>query len=207
MKKIMPTAFLLMSLALSIAYGQEATNEWERCRSKANSLLSQGRYNEAMVANQQALILAIDEFGAENSSVASIMNNLGYIYYLLGDLSKAEEFYKSSLIIMEGISDIDSMAMATCLSNLAALYRTMRDYEEAEHYCKRGLALTEKALGREHINVARSLYNLALLYSDQNKFARAESLYHRSLSISERAVGSEHPAIAEILHELAYLYL
>ena len=81
-------------------------------------------------------------------SVATDLNNLGLLYYNLGEYAKAEPLYKRALGISEKALGPDHPSVALGLYNLGSLYDTLGDYEKAEPLYKRALEIDERHWGQ-----------------------------------------------------------
>ncbi len=71
-------------------------------------------------------------------AVASIVNNLGYVYSRAKDFEKAEKFYKEALRIYNELNDVNGVT--TVLNNLSSLYVSTQKIERA----KETLSMIEK---------------------------------------------------------------
>ena len=63
-------------------------------------------------------------------AVASIVNNLGYVYSRAKDFEKAERFYKEALRIYNELNDINGVT--TALNNLSSLYLSTQNVDKAK---------------------------------------------------------------------------
>jgi len=133
--------------------------------------------------------------GKEHPNIATILNNLGLLYHLIGDYTQAKPLYERSLVIREKVLGEDHPDVATSLNNLAELYESQGSYVQAKPLLERSLAITEKALGKEHPDFAIRLNNFAGLYYAQGDYAQARLLYERSLKILENVLDKEHPNV------------
>ena len=63
-------------------------------------------------------------------SVASIVNNLGFVYSRSKNFEKAEKFYKEALRIYNELNDVKGVV--TALNNLCSVYITTENFEKAK---------------------------------------------------------------------------
>ena len=68
---------------------------------RANELFDEGRYQEAIPFAKEALRLSEREFGPDDSTTGSTLNNLAFLYRAQGRYAEAEPLYKRSLAIKE----------------------------------------------------------------------------------------------------------
>jgi len=126
-------------------------------------------------------------------TLATVLNNLAWLYHSQGNYAAAEPLYQKSLAIREKVLGKNHPDVANSLNNLASLYSSQGKYAAAEPLYQKSLAIREKALGKDHSSFATSLNNLAVLYYELGKYAAAEPLYHRSLAIWGKTLGEDHP--------------
>jgi CHAT domain-containing protein/tetratricopeptide (TPR) repeat protein len=179
---------------------------WKELFDQADSLRKVALYDSAIVVGKMALEKAKEEFGEEDTTVASVLNRIGAYYLDRANYTEAENILKQALTIREKTLGPEHPDVANTLSNLGNLYLDQGKYTEAEPLYKRALSIREKALGPEHPDVARSLNNLGSLYLGQGKYAEAEALFKRALATREKALGPEHPDVANSLNDLGNFY-
>jgi tetratricopeptide (TPR) repeat protein len=181
-------------------------NEAKRLAEESDRLYKQGRYDEAIPLVERWLAIVENVLGPEDHNVATVLNNLAYLYEEKGDYTKAEPLFQRALAINEKALGPQHPDVAQSLNNLGTLYYNQGDYAKAEPFLQRALAVDEKALGLQHPFVATYLNNLAALYFDKGDYVKAEPLYQRALAIREKTLGPEHSDVARLLNNLAELY-
>lgn len=67
-------------------------------------------------------------------SVASILNNLGYVYSRAKNFDKAEKFYREALRIYNDLNDVEGFT--TVLNNLSSLYISTQKVDQAKEMLK-----------------------------------------------------------------------
>jgi len=169
-------------------------------------LYGQGRYAEAASAAQEALLLCEAVRGENHLDVATILDDLAFLYVIQIDYADALPLYERALSIREAALGEDHLEVATSLIHLAVSHHTQIDYADALPLYERALSIREAALGEDHLEVASLLNNLALLHSDRGNYAAALPLYERTLSIYESALGENHLDSTVSLNNLAMLY-
>ena len=101
---------------------------------------------------------------------ATCLNNLGVLYYEMGDYKSAELFWKKVPEIRKKVLGEEHPEYAHSLNNLGTLYREMGDYKSADHYLKQALEIIKNALGESHPDYAASLNNLGTLYREMGDY-------------------------------------
>jgi len=110
------------------------------------------------------------------------LNELGYIYYAIGELDKAEEMVNKALEIDERLGL--QKGMARQYGNLGLIYQKRGELDKAEEMHKRSLEIAEK-LGRLE-GMANQYCNLGLIYQDKNEFNKAEEMVNKALEIDKK---------------------
>lgn len=174
---------------------------------KTNDLYLQGKYDQAVVVGNEALIFAERDRGPDHPDTAESLNNLAELYRVQGQYVRAEELFKRSLAINQKALGPVHPSIATNLNNLALVSQEQGLYVQAEELFKRTLSMMEKVFGPNDIDLAQSLNNIATLYLDMGQYELAEPLYLRALNIREKVLGPIHRDVAESLTNLSAFYL
>ena len=90
---------------------------------KAVALQNQTKYQEALPYYERALELARNIYGENHLGTATVMNNLGTLYYSLGQYAKAKPLLQRSLKIRKDRLGPDHIEVAQTMNNLAMLYQ------------------------------------------------------------------------------------
>jgi len=183
-----------------------ARDETDKLLQNAERLFDEESYDKAEPLYKRVLAIREKALGSDHIDVATLLYDLGWIYYKQGRFPEAEQLEKRALAIREKSLGPDHVDVASSLNDLAVVYDEQARYEEAEPLYKRALAIREKSLGANHIDVAWSANNLAYTYVNQGRYSEAEPLYKRSLAIREKSLDPDHPDISNSLNNLASLY-
>ena len=162
-----PPVFLAVLLLFSscvVSCGPVPGNELLALNRKMERLCQEGRYAEALPVGRQALEFAENNRGPDHPDTATILNNLGALYYSMGDYSKAESHYRRALKIREIKLAPDHPDTANTLNNLAVVYVEKGNYSEARLLYEHALRILESKYGTDHPNTAAGYNNLAGLY-------------------------------------------
>jgi CHAT domain-containing protein len=164
-----------------------------------------GKNEEAIRAGERALEIREKVLGSENTSVAIVANLLGIINFDIGDVVKAETYFKRALNVYEKLLGPNHLDVAMPLNNLAVVYKVQGDFIEAEAAYQRVLAIRKNELGENHNLVAAVFNNLGLLYRTRGDNEKARLMYERALEIRERLFGSDNLEITPVLVNLGAL--
>jgi CHAT domain-containing protein len=117
----------------------------------------------------------------DKASIALLMNNLGYVYFMHGDYEQALEFYRKGLQLS---NEIGSKAVVAMLfTNTGNVYYAQGDYAQASDFMLKSLKLHEE-MG-DKTGTAIVLNNLGSVYNEQGEHARALETLQRSLKLAE----------------------
>ncbi len=169
-------------------------------------LIDEQKLDEALIVIQNAEEKCLASFGEKTALYATIVSEIGIIYFYKGEYSTVEPLFLEGKAIYEKTLGKEHPDYSATLNNLAYLYEKMGEYEKAELLSLESKAIDEKALGKEHPGYAATLNNLAALYLKMGEYEKAEPLFLESKAIDEKALGKEHPGYATTLNNLAILY-
>jgi tetratricopeptide (TPR) repeat protein len=149
---------------------------------------------------------SMERLGIENKSVATFNNDLGNIYYHLGDYSKALTLLEKALSIQEQHLGKEHPDTATSYNNIGGVYNLLGEYQKALEYHQKALEIREKVYGLEHPNTATSYNNIGSLYYSLGDYPKALEEYQKALKIKEIVYGLENPDTAQSYHNIAHFY-
>jgi len=113
--------------------------------------------------------------------VSTWLNEMGFLFYSLGDLDKAERMYRKALKIDERLGRQEGVAAAH--GNLGGISITREDLDEAERMLRKALEIDER-LGRQE-DVAGAYINLGLIFIKRGNLDEAEQMLRKALEINE----------------------
>ncbi|WP_417526949.1 tetratricopeptide repeat protein [Marinomonas shanghaiensis] len=145
--------------------------------------LSEKMYNDGLIIAKSINNIAIE---------AEILNDLGLIFKIKDDLSKAKENYKKSMLLM---SD-SNKNLSVVYGNLAVIYKKENNLSEAKKYYEKALEIDLKNSNR--YGCARHKGNLGNVYIDQGNFLLAEKYYKESLNLYKELDAKKDIAICSI---------
>jgi tetratricopeptide (TPR) repeat protein/energy-coupling factor transporter ATP-binding protein EcfA2 len=122
------------------------------------------------------------KFSMPDETRASILDNLGNVYRVRGELDKAEDMHKKSLEINERLERFEWIA--NNYRNLGIVSRVRGEFDKAEEMQKKSLAINER-LGKLE-GMADNYGNLGNIYEIRGELDKAEEMHKKSLDIEER---------------------
>jgi tetratricopeptide (TPR) repeat protein len=122
---------LLLLLGAPPYHAQGTDLDQNLDKQKGGEQDQQGNHEQAVLAAQKAIEVAIATVGPDHPYVAISLNNLALLYSKQGDYLKAEPLYKRSLAIWEKLLGPDHPYVANLLNILSELYHAMGKEKEA----------------------------------------------------------------------------
>jgi len=123
--------------------------------------------------------------------VATMSNNLGFLYKAQEDFDSAENCFLRALEILNSEVGKNSEETASVFSNLGALYQRAGYFEQSREMHMVALDTRLEILGEDHPDTAQSHNNLALALSETD--SREEAAKHFELALKTlEALGDEH---------------
>jgi len=132
----------------------------------------------------ESLRRAIEKYGealrlyravSDRRREAATLNNIGGIYYLLGEMQKALEFYNQALPLWRD----DRSGEADTLTGIGAVYDDLGEKQKALEFYNRALPL-KQAVG-DSSGEAAILNNIGNVYADLGEMQKALELYNQAL--------------------------
>ncbi|MEM9162979.1 MAG: tetratricopeptide repeat protein, partial [Cyanobacteria bacterium P01_F01_bin.4] len=109
------------------------------------------------------------------------LNNLGGVYYTLGDLAQAQTFYQQALTLAQEIGNRASEGRI--LTNLGLIDRQAGHYDQAEQHYQAALEILT-AIG-DQASVSSTLNSLGVVYEALGQTDQALDSYQQGLAIAE----------------------
>ncbi len=144
--------------------------------------------------------------GGRHEIIASVLDNLGGIYFVQGRIVEAEQSLTEAVEMVRG----DGAAVRTLAASLRALaeVRVLQGLAGSARQLFVEAEVLTRTLGEESIHHAVSLSTLGNFYLSDGDAARAQPLLKHALRIYESEVGPAHPDLVSLwvgLAEIAFL--
>ncbi len=141
--------------------------------------MNAGNYHEALEKYSEA-----SEIAHKNGwliTESSVLNNIGAIYYYLGDKIRALEFFMKSLNIKEQKNETKKLAGA--LINIGGLYNQLGDYSEGLLFLERAYKNAQEQ-GDLYMQ-AKALINIGDINFSLKKYLNSRDAYRRALQLAD----------------------
>jgi CHAT domain-containing protein len=119
------------------------------------------------------------------------LHNIGFLYNVLGQKQKAQEYYETALHILKRVGDRSSEA--TTLNNIASVYTALDQKQKALEYFENALNIYREVGDRS--GEAATLNNIGRVYYDLGEKQQALEDYENSLHILQEIGDKAYEAL------------
>lgn len=126
--KVLTTGFLLI-ISLS-----GASQSWSEVNSKSIKLYKEGSYSEAIAAADEALDLAVHQYGKQTSQYIASLTNKAYAQSASGEYLKAIDNFRIVANLSFTIYQLPHLSQIESLCELTKTFGALASYDSAEHY-------------------------------------------------------------------------
>ena len=143
--------------------------------------------------------------GGCTKEVATVLSNIGRVYFLRADYEQSLEFFQRSLSIRQMVLEPDSVDILTAMFNVAQTQHRLRSLDTAMTYYRGFLEGAQVQLGTDHRDFAAGLVLLSDLHRERKEFSEAQVLLEQAIRCGRAALGESHPDLALIFNNLGSL--
>jgi tetratricopeptide (TPR) repeat protein len=111
-----------------------------------------------------------------------IHNNLGVLYFTLGEDGRAEKAFRNAIAVIEKESGRDSTELVPPLSNLGGLYVSQKNWKDATAVFDRALLILRRPWGSSQLQVATLLEQIGLMHQARAHFSEAARCFARCIN-------------------------
>ena len=163
-------------------------------------------YEKAMALYKRALHSAVEQFGENNSYVATSYNNIGSIYDRQGSYNQALKYFRKALEISLSVFGDRHPDVATYYNNIGNVYYDQEKYTEALGYYNKALDIILSVFGDKHPIVTTIYNNIGRVYSIHGNYVQELEFYNKALKISLSVFGDRHPEVATCYNNIGTVY-
>lgn len=162
-------------------------------------------YKESIEVNLRFIRLS-EETNGQNVITAMSYNNIGGVYYNLGEYDKALEYHFKALEILEAVLGENNPLTASSYDNIGIIYGILGEYDKALEYGFKALEIRKDVLGENHPNTASSYNNIGGDYYILGDYDKALEFKNKALEIRKEVLGEKHPNTASSYGNLGIVY-
>jgi tetratricopeptide (TPR) repeat protein len=122
-----------------------------------------GNWEKAETLYKRALEVRESQQGAEHEDVATVLNNLGAVYFKRGYYKEAMSNFEKALLIRRKTFPETHLEIGKALYHLALVCHAQMRYDEADNHYRKSLDIKNKTLGNNHPALINLLRNYAHL--------------------------------------------
>jgi tetratricopeptide (TPR) repeat protein len=160
---------------------------------------------KAMDLFKQSLAIYRTQMGNNTKEVATILNNIGRVYYLWSEYEQALVVYGEALCTRKQLLGEDSVDVAATIYNSGQTYHQLGKLDEAMRLYLTFLGVAQSRLGSESRDVSIVYKCIAEIHHARGEFKLALSDFKRALRSGRASQGKYHPDIASTLNKLGNL--
>ncbi|XP_078603945.1 uncharacterized protein LOC144877773 [Branchiostoma floridae x Branchiostoma japonicum] len=162
--------------------------------------------NQALVYLREAREMTNNLHGNAHPDAALSLNNIGSLWWKLGDLSEAINCYEDALSILKAVhrTGTPHPNIAATLNNMGTVYGVMGDHRKAIYYFEQALQMQRSMHAQTHaanLEIANILYNIGGSFNDLNDHRKALLHLDQSLKMY-RSIDDAHSKIPHVLNGL-----
>ncbi|CAF1365977.1 unnamed protein product, partial [Adineta ricciae] len=159
-----PYAYGWYRLGLVLVQLNQNEKAAEICQMLLNQIKEQSDNHGSIVKFVgSTLIIRQQSLPANHPNMVSSYNNIGLVYYNMGDYPKALSYYEKALAIKQQSFHLDHSSLAASYNNIGVVYEGMKNYLEAYSYYECAVEIAEQSLSSNHPNLKNMIYNLERL--------------------------------------------
>jgi len=194
----------LMATLISAQTGASGvgSDEARRLNAQAVALYKEGKYEEAIKPQKQALMMWEKELGKEHKLIATGSTNLGEMHQALKRYDEAAHAFRRALKVEEKLLGPEHPDLVILVIKLGWMHHGIAQAGEAESLFKRAVAIKEKQ-GEDSPGLAEPLLNLAAFYRKLGRPAAALPIYQRVIALQEKHFGIEGQPLVATLEQCA----
>jgi TonB family protein len=194
--------FCLLAQPISAQTDPGAAGSYEarKLNAQAVALYKEGKYQEAINQQKQALAIWEKELGKEHKLIATGSTNLAEMFRAIQRYGEAAAAYQRALKIEEKLLGPEHPDLVSLLIRLGWTRHGLSQAGEAEALFKRAVSVREKQ-GIDHVGVAEPLLSLAAFYQKNGRPAISLPIYQRVIALQEKHFGPDAEPLAATLQQ------
>ena len=161
--------------------------------------------DEAMRMFSQSLELYRSCENKDLGSIATVLNNIGRVYYLRSEFNKALSMYQESLQTRKQLLGKDSIDVGATMYNIGQTLHQLGQNDASLVHYKEFLRIAKLNFGPKSRDVALVYKGMAEIHQERSELKMALYFYSQALDVHRAAGGNYSPDVATILNKLGNL--
>jgi len=138
--------------------------------------------------------------------IASIISDIGMVYFFMGEIKKSNSYYKRALSALEQRQEENYLELACVLDQVGRTYRYLGNALQAKDAHERAVKIKERNCSENHLELAYSLDQLGRDYRNLGDPLQAKDSHERVLKIKEQYYFENYFEMADTLDQLGIAY-
>ncbi|KAL3918258.1 MAG: hypothetical protein SGILL_004320 [Bacillariaceae sp.] len=159
----------------------------------------------AMHLLKQSLALYQQVFSGPSKEVATVLNNIGRVHFLLSQYHQALAVYHEALFIRVQVLEPNSVDVAATLYNTGQSFHQIGQLDNALQFYKRFLSLKGKGLGPYSRDAGIVYRGIGEIHQDKGDTKSALKAFEQALAAQKLSLGKYHLEVASTLNKLGNL--
>lgn len=156
---------------------------------------------------RKALGLYKELLGSENLMVGKLFNNIGYLFWGLGDFAQAQRYYRRALAVYHSSLGENHPMLAISHNNLGHIHWKEGRFDQALVHFRRAGEIYKASLSPDHPRRASALNNMGYMFCKKKEYPKALEYLTQALEIWEKTLGKSHRRVSWPLAGLGECYL
>jgi tetratricopeptide (TPR) repeat protein len=132
---------------------------------------------------RESLVVYQSLIGKDMKAIATVLNNIGRVYYLQSDFKQALKMYQESMDLRTKILGRDSLDVAATVYNIGQTYHQLGRLEESLTHYKEFLRIAQATLGPGSKDMALVYKGIAEIYQEQADIKMALYYFTEALKV------------------------
>lgn len=182
-KEFGPRFYLLPEIYSGLAKVEIDLAKYDKAKEYSDSLVSIANYNN---------------YELNTPNVTSLINDVAYVEYCIGNNNKSENLYKKTININNSYGLSSNLTSATSLNGLGLVMTAKKEFKSADSLFMKSLNLHKKIFTENHPHTAKVYLNYAKLKIETNDIEEAKGMLTKSLGINKKFFDDSHDIFADI---------
>ncbi len=159
--------------------------------------------DQALDLMNESLYIYRNAFGSNSKVAATVINNIGRIFYLKGDYEQALATYGEALRIRRQLGP--KIDLAATVYNTGQTHHQRGALDEAMRLYLEFLDIAKDLFGPNHRDVAIIYKCIAEIHHERSELKQARTLFEQALAVARTSLGDCHPELASTYNKLGNL--
>lgn len=191
--------------AAAVAPADSTAARIQALRSQGKRARTAGDMADAARLLDEALQLAVRTAGADSTTVAAVLVELGGLYTEMENPRRARQAYERIIRIAEAAGSAGAFHLLVALSGRGYCLQEQGDFQGARADFERALGILERQVDPDKERLSDVLNGYGLLLQSLGEYDRARTMLRRSLALAREAFGNTHPNVSGTLANLGAL--